>query len=145
MSRNQHNSSGHHPKPIIYRTYVFQRLCISCFARINGNNAVKRPVLATKARKTEANHSHGVCSNAKPLGPHMAFTLYSLFKAALLMINALAVLHEKRFLAKSRFCRHVVVWSCLSGDFRTTVDWFLYRLFSQLAGLPIPWNKVEPQ
>ena len=28
----------------------------------------------------------------------MAFTLYSLFKAALLVLNAVAVLHERRFL-----------------------------------------------
>lgn len=30
----------------------------------------------------------------------MAFTLYSLLEAALLMLNAVCVLHEERFLAK---------------------------------------------
>jgi hypothetical protein len=45
----------------------------------------------------------------------MAFTLYSLFKAALLMINALAVLHEKRFLAKSKLWWVVFAASQFSG------------------------------
>lgn len=38
-------------------------------------------------------------------GGGMALTLYSLFKAALLVLNALAVLHPHRFLAKCAFPR----------------------------------------
>ena len=32
----------------------------------------------------------------------MAFTLYSLLEAALLVLNAVCVLHEERFLAKGK-------------------------------------------
>ncbi|XP_065290750.1 immediate early response 3-interacting protein 1 [Dermacentor albipictus] len=35
----------------------------------------------------------------------MAFTLYSLIEAALLCVNAIAVLHEKRFLEKINWGR----------------------------------------
>ncbi|MEJ1286012.1 hypothetical protein NN561_017015 [Cricetulus griseus] len=38
------------------------------------------------------------------LGVTMAFTLYSLLQAALLCVNAIAVLHEERFLKNSE-CR----------------------------------------
>ena len=34
---------------------------------------------------------------------NMAFGLYSLLEAALLCLNAVCVLHEERFLAKSRY------------------------------------------
>ena len=33
----------------------------------------------------------------------MAFTFYSLLEACLLVVNAMAVLHEERFLAKGRY------------------------------------------
>lgn len=50
----------------------------------------------------------------------MAFTLYSLIQTAILCINAVAVLHEERFLSKSKwfFVRtlHIpsitLVWAC---------------------------------
>lgn len=35
----------------------------------------------------------------------MAFTLYSLLQAALLCVNAIAVLHEERFLKNSEWVR----------------------------------------
>lgn len=34
----------------------------------------------------------------------MAFTLYSLIQTAILCTNAIAVLHEERFLSKSEYC-----------------------------------------
>ncbi len=34
----------------------------------------------------------------------MAFTLYSLIQTAILCTNAIAVLHEERFLSKSKYC-----------------------------------------
>ncbi|XP_073536690.1 immediate early response 3-interacting protein 1 isoform X2 [Phyllobates terribilis] len=45
----------------------------------------------------------------------MAFTLYSLLQAALLCVNAVAVLHEERFLSKSESCRWL---GRRSGDWR---------------------------
>jgi hypothetical protein len=34
---------------------------------------------------------------------NMAFTLWSLFEAALLCLNAVCILHEERFLVKSKY------------------------------------------
>ena len=34
----------------------------------------------------------------------MAFTLWALLEAGLLIVNAICVLHEQRFLAKGKFC-----------------------------------------
>ena len=42
----------------------------------------------------------------------MGFTLYNLFKACLLMINALAILHPQRFLRK---CEDLVTQRVVSG------------------------------
>lgn len=49
----------------------------------------------------------------------MAFTLYSLIQAAILCINAVAVLHEERFLSKSMYLSPPAM-SC-----------FLYKSFSE--------------
>lgn len=42
----------------------------------------------------------------------MGFSIYSLLKATLLFLNALAVLHEKRFLAKSEWRGCLGAWLC---------------------------------
>ena len=39
----------------------------------------------------------------------MAFTFYSLLEACLLVVNAVAVLHEERFLAKSKLRVYIFV------------------------------------
>lgn len=46
----------------------------------------------------------------------MAFTLYSLLQAALLCVNAIAVLHEERFLKNSEWGR----WAALRGRRRSS-------------------------
>lgn len=55
-----------------------------------------------------------VCPSSAPVGyvrgkqvtDVMAFTLYSLIQAAILCVNAVAVLHEERFLCKSKYIKN---------------------------------------
>ena len=44
----------------------------------------------------------GFCKKLLSFDVEMAFTLGSLFEACLLLINAVAILHEERFLVKSK-------------------------------------------
>lgn len=43
----------------------------------------------------------------------MAFSLYSLIQAAILCVNAVAVLHEERFLSKSKYVWNDTRWQLL--------------------------------
>ena len=46
----------------------------------------------------------------------MAFTLYSLIQAAILCVNAVAVLHEERFLCKSKLLLNLNITSDIRWD-----------------------------
>lgn len=49
----------------------------------------------------------------------MAFTLYSLLQTAILCTNAIAVLHEERFLSKSEFWGVLYVLNVAEMKFRS--------------------------
>ena len=63
----------------------------------------------------------------------MAFGLYSLLEAALLCLNAICVLHEERFLAKSRY-----QFLNLSGKFRTCTSSLNPSIKRECCNLNLP-------
>ena len=75
----------------------------------------------------------------------MGFGIYSLIEAGVLLINALAILNEERFLSKSRQPTPLLLELFWTWVFSSTHNWFtLAIMMNNLFFPPVGWSASAP-
>lgn len=68
----------------------------------------------------------------------MPFGLGSIFKIALLLINAMAVLNEERFLTRSKLYKHLLAHFILNGEKKNLFSWVDFSITAVVATNLVP-------
>ena len=72
----------------------------------------------------------------------MAFTLWSLLESALLVLNAICVLHEQRFLAKGAYGKFAATFSGCVVSHTTVLSAFIIKVHTHTCIVGVRTQKV---